>query len=148
MSLLVEEYYPEKGYSSNCLVLTAETLEIKHRSHRYLLPLYQIEDVRLSHVRLLFYYLVGGFTLTLSLIAVLSNFIGPLLGILLILLGATSLYIGLRGKISLQISTTTDDYVFWFSGSYQPFLQFINVVRHRVITHQLPESGETPASFE
>jgi hypothetical protein len=148
LSLLVEEYYPEKGYSSNCLTLAADLLEIKHNNHRYLLPLAQIEDIQLSHVRLLFYYLIGGFTLALTLIAVLSNFLAPLPGILLILAGATSLYIGLKGKISLQISTTTDDYVFWFSGKYQPFLQFINVVRHRVITHQSFESSQPPAPFE
>ncbi|PSR53646.1 hypothetical protein AHMF7605_08975 [Adhaeribacter arboris] len=130
---LIEEYYPEKGYSSDYLLLTAETLEIKHHSHRYILPLDQIESIDLRHIRLLFYYLAGGFTVTLSLIAILSYFISPLPGLLLVLLGIIGLYFGLKGKISLQISTTTDDYVFWFSGKYPPFLKFINAVRHRII---------------
>ncbi|QMU30378.1 hypothetical protein [Adhaeribacter radiodurans] len=143
---LIEEYYPEKGYSSDHLTLTSEALEIKHRAHRYILPLNQIESIDLRHIRLLFYYLAGGFTLTLSLLAILNNFISPLPGILLVLIGIVGLYFGLRGKISLQISTTTNDYVFWFSGKYPPFLQFVNIVRHRIITQTASEHGNLSLS--
>ena len=148
MDLFIEEFYPEKGYSGNCLTLTTQNLEIKHQGHRYLLPLTQIENIQLTHIRLLFYYLAGGFTLTLSLIAVLSDFISPLPGILILLVGATSFFIGWRGKLSLQISTTSDDYVFWFSGSYPPFLQFVNLVRHRIITFQSSEPDQPSPAFE
>jgi len=143
---VIEEYYPEKGYSSDHLTLTGEALEIRHHSHRYILPLTQIESIDLRHIRLLFYYLAGGFTLTLSLIAILNDFISPLPGILLVLIGATSLFFGLRGKISLQISTTSDDYVFWFSGKFPPFVKFINAVRHRIIMQTAMEHGNLNVS--
>ncbi|MDQ4140770.1 MAG: hypothetical protein M3142_09620 [Bacteroidota bacterium] len=145
---LIEEYYPEKGYSSDYLLLTSEALEIKHHSRRYILPLNQIESIDLRHIRLLFYYLAGGFTLTLSLLAVLNDFLSPLPGILLGLIGATGLFFGIRGKISLQISTTTDDYVFWFSGKFPPFLRFINTVRHRIIMQTALDHGNLNVSDE
>ncbi|QNF31495.1 hypothetical protein HUW51_01675 [Adhaeribacter swui] len=150
---MIEEYYPEKGYSSNCLTLTPESLEIKHQGHRYVLPFNTIADIQLTHIKLLFYYLAGGFTFTLSLMAVLGNLLAPLPGIFLVILGATLFFIGWRGKISLQISTTSNDYVFWFSGSYAPFLNFINLARHRIITYQSvesepPESSNASPNFE
>lgn len=138
----IEEYFPDRGYSTDCLTLTSANLEITYKNHRYLLPLTQIQQVELKHVRLLFYYLAGGFTLTLTLIAVLNNFLAPLPGIFLILAGVTSLYWGLKGKLSLQISTSTEDYTFWFSGNFTSFQKFINTVRHHIIMLPLhhPES--------
>lgn len=131
---LIEEYYPDRGYSSDSLTLTPDTLEITYKNYRYLVPLAQIQNIKLKHIRLLFYFLAGGFTVTLTLIAILKNFLAPLPGIFLIFIGVTSLYIGLKGKLSLQISTTTEDYVFWFSGNYSSFQHFVNAVRHCIIT--------------
>ena len=137
----IQEFYPEKGYSSDCLTLKEQVLEVTHKNHRYLLPVAQIQDIRLEHIRLMLHYLAGGFTVVLSLLAILNNLLAPLPGILFILSGATIFYIGWKGKLSLRISTTTDDYAFWFAGAYQPFLQFVNAVRQHLLLQALTHSS-------
>lgn len=142
----IQEYYPEPGYSSNCLTLTEQVLTVTHKNHRYLLPVAHIQYLELKRIRLMLYYLVGGFTVVLSLLAVLNNLLAPLPGILFVLLGSAAFFIGWKGKISLHISTTTDEYVFWFTGAYVPFLQFINLVRQQLLARSAPtafNAGET-----
>ena len=139
----IEEYYPEKGYSNDCLTLTAETLEIRYRSHRYILPLAHIDNLELQHVRLLFYFLAGGLMFTLALIAILKNFIAPLPGLMFVVAGATGFYFGWKGKLSLQISTYSHDYVFWFSGKYVPFLNFIQEVQQQIRRQNSLSSEQT-----
>ena len=140
-----QEYYPEQGYSGDCLALTEQVLAVTHKNHRYLLPVTQIQHLELTHIRLMFYYLTGGFTVVLSLLAILNNLLAPLPGILFILVGSTAFFIGWKGKISLRISTTTDDYVFWFTGAFPPFLQFVNLVRQQLLVQALTRA--TPAAF-
>ena len=145
MENLVEEYYPDKGFSSDCLTLSPEKLEVTYKNYHYHLPLSQIQSIELKHIRLLFYYMVGGFTVTLTLIAVLKNFISPLYGISFFLAGVTCLYVGLKGKISLQISTTTRDYTFWFSGNFIAFQKFIQTVRQYIL--QIPTIVTAPPNL-
>ncbi len=141
---VILEYYPDKGNSGDCLVLTPHLLEIDYKHTHYQIALAHLQNIELKHVRLMLYYLLGAFTVVLTLLAIGNRMLAPLPGILLLLIGSASFYIGWKGKMSLALSTLTHDYVFWFNGPYIPFREFVNTVRHRLITEPLAAFPDLP----
>ena len=129
---------PDSDNASVQLLLTTHHLHLLTGPEALVYQLQALVAAEVKQIRVMGLYIGGGLLALLSVLAMTSDVVAPLYGILGAMLGAFLFYRGWYGKNRFTLHLLNDSHTFWLPGDILQITQFTNSLNYYLRQYHAP----------